>query len=117
MKRSDVQAIHNHIIRSIHDLGGRIDTIYFAPQLKEENSPMRKPGIGMALQAKKDFPEIDFEKSIMVGDSMSDMEFGKKAGMKTVFITHGKEIEKNNLIDGASSDLADFSQTILSNNS
>ena len=41
----------------------------------------------MAHQAKKDFPEIDFSKSIMVGDSNSDIEFGKNAGMITVKIT------------------------------
>ena len=33
-----------------------------------------------------DFPEIDFAKSIMVGDSISDMEFGRALGMKTVFV-------------------------------
>ena len=40
----------------------------------------------MALQAKADFPEINFEKSIIIGDSLSDMEFGRNAGMKTIFI-------------------------------
>ena len=40
----------------------------------------------MALQAQADFPEIDFQKSIMVGDSVTDMQFGLKLGMKTVFI-------------------------------
>ena len=108
MTMQQVETIHNHIIKSIHDLGGRIDAIYFAPQLKSENSSYRKPGIGMALQAKKDFPEIDFTKSIMVGDSMSDMEFGKAAGMKTVLITHGNPTVKNELIDLVSSNLKDF---------
>ena len=41
----------------------------------------------MALKAKKEFPDINFEKSIMVGDSLSDIEFGKNAGMVTVYIT------------------------------
>ena len=41
----------------------------------------------MALEAKKDFPQIDFQKSIIVGDSMSDMEFGRNIGIKTVFLT------------------------------
>jgi histidinol phosphatase-like enzyme len=45
------------------------------------NSPMRKPEIGMAIQAKRDLPEIDFSKSIIVGDMITDMEFGHKAGM------------------------------------
>jgi histidinol phosphatase-like enzyme len=41
----------------------------------------------MALHAQRDFPEIDFKKSIIAGDSMSDMEFGRNAGMKTIFIS------------------------------
>ncbi|MNR46624.1 Phosphoglycolate phosphatase [compost metagenome] len=53
----------------------------------------------MALLAKADFPEIDFEKSIMVGDSDSDIEFGRKLGMKTVFIRY------NGATDHASADL------------
>jgi len=112
MTTDQVENIHHFIVKTIHSLGGRIDQIYFAPQLKEENSPMRKPEIGMALQAKIDFPEIDFSKSIMVGDSMSDMEFGKKAGMKTVFITHGKNIGSNETIDKTVTDLKDFTSYI-----
>ena len=40
----------------------------------------------MALQAVKDFPEIDLQKAIMVGNNMSDMLFGKNSGMKTIFL-------------------------------
>ena len=47
----------------------------------------------MALQAKSDFAEIHFDKALMVGDSMSDMEFGKKTGMTTVFIHSEKVID------------------------
>jgi D-glycero-alpha-D-manno-heptose 1-phosphate guanylyltransferase len=108
MTVKDVETIHDYIIKTIHDFGGRIDRIYFAPQLKEENSPMRKPGIGMALQARKDFPEIDFSKSIMVGDSVSDMVFGKAAGMKTVFITHGKVTPGDASTDVYAKDLSDL---------
>lgn len=66
-------------------LEGEFDRAYHSPFLAS-NHPSRKPGIGMALQAQKDFPEINFAKSIMVGDSGSDIEFGKNAGMKTIFI-------------------------------
>jgi len=75
------------MIIDIEKARGRIDKIYFAPQLKSENSDYRKPAIGMALQAQKEFTDIDFSKSIMVGDSYHDMQFGKKAGMTTVFIS------------------------------
>jgi histidinol phosphatase-like enzyme len=41
----------------------------------------------MALQAQNDFPEIDFAKSMIVGDSISDMQFGRNAGMYTVMVS------------------------------
>ncbi|MGZ8544106.1 MAG: HAD hydrolase-like protein, partial [Flavisolibacter sp.] len=46
-----------------------------------------KPNPGMALLAKKDHPDINFKKSIMVGNKPGDMKFGRAAGMYTVFIT------------------------------
>lgn len=82
----DLNAIHAHMKSEIEKAGGKIDAVYYAPQRASENSPMRKPGIGMALQAKIDFPEIDFSRSIMIGDTNSDMEFGKTAGMKVIFL-------------------------------
>jgi histidinol phosphatase-like enzyme len=41
----------------------------------------------MGLQAKEDFSDIDFRRSVMVGNSMGDMEFGKRLNMHTVFLT------------------------------
>jgi D-glycero-alpha-D-manno-heptose 1-phosphate guanylyltransferase len=113
MTTHHLETIHDHLLKTISRLGGKIDRIYFAPQLKQENSPMRKPATGMAVQAKKDFPEIDFSKSIMIGDSISDMEFGKKAGMKTVFIADHPLPEKNKLIDFVAHDLKSFAAEIL----
>jgi histidinol phosphatase-like enzyme len=40
----------------------------------------------MAIQAKKDFPGIDFSKSLIAGNNPGDMHFGRSAGMHTVFI-------------------------------
>lgn len=86
-RTEDLELIHANMLYEIQFHGGRIDKVYFSPYLAGENHPTRKPGIGMAMQAKKDFPAINFSKSIMVGDSPSDMKFGKTAGMVTVFIS------------------------------
>nr|WP_295870961.1 HAD-IIIA family hydrolase [uncultured Chitinophaga sp.] len=77
--------IHAQMLDTIRQAGGRIDKIYFCPDV-ESNSPCRKPNAGMALQAKNDFPEIDFTKALMAGNTLSDMQFGRNAGMQTVFI-------------------------------
>lgn len=81
----DLKRVHEKMLRGVERAGGKISAVYFAPQLDAEKSPMRKPGIGMAMKAREDFPEIDFAKSVMVGDSKSDMEFAHAAGMFAVF--------------------------------
>lgn len=91
----DLELIHKNMLYEIDYMKGRIDKVYFSPYLSSENHPTRKPGIGMALQAKKDYPNIDFAKSIMVGDSMSDMEFGKNAGMITVYVSDSPKVHPN----------------------
>ncbi len=82
--------IHKYMVEEIANLSGTIDAVYFAPQLKEEESNMRKPNIGMALAAQLKFPEINFEKSLMIGDTKSDMAFADNANMKKILINHGK---------------------------
>ena len=77
--------INHQMFATIEAAGGRIDSIYFCTDL-EEASPNRKPNTGMGLQAKKDFPVIDFSKSIMIGNTLGDMEFGRRLGMFTIFL-------------------------------
>ena len=72
---------------SIMESNGKIDKIYFCTSLSDEDLN-RKPNPGMAFQAKYDFPEINLSKSIMVGNSSSDMQFGRNSGMYTVFVTN-----------------------------
>jgi D-glycero-alpha-D-manno-heptose 1-phosphate guanylyltransferase len=85
MSIDDLTAIHLKMTTAIKSVGGKIDGIYFAPAIVN-NDPLRKPNPGMALKAKADFSSIDLSKSIMVGNKHSDMLFGKNAGMYTVFI-------------------------------
>lgn len=106
----DLEIIHKNMQYEIAYHGGRIDKVYFSPYLQEENHPSRKPGIGMALEAKKDFPDINFEKSVMVGDSMSDMQFGRTCGMITVFIS--ETTLKHPAIDFCFASLNQFSEAL-----
>lgn len=82
--------IHNYIQEQLSQKGGKIEAFYFAPSIHSEDEH-RKPNTGMAIAAKKDFPEIDFDKSVMIGNNLSDMQFGKSMGMYTVFLHTTKE--------------------------
>jgi len=86
MTEAQLHDIHDYMISEIQKAGGRIDRVYYSPYLEEEGHPTRKPSSGMALQAQEEFPEVVFEMSVMVGDSHTDMVFGKNLGMTTVFI-------------------------------
>jgi D-glycero-alpha-D-manno-heptose 1-phosphate guanylyltransferase len=85
MSEDTLKSIHQKMETGILKAGGRIDRIYYCTAVNKDH-PLRKPNPGMAAMAKIDFPEIDFSRSIMVGNNMSDMHFGKNAGMYTVFV-------------------------------
>lgn len=99
MTEDDLHSIHEFMNESMASTGGLVHAFYYAPEL-ESDAMNRKPNIGMGLQAKSDFPDLDFKRSIMVGNNLSDMEFGKKLGMKTVYVETTKEMQaKSDLID------------------
>jgi D-glycero-D-manno-heptose 1,7-bisphosphate phosphatase len=108
MSEQALEDIHHHMRSDIEAAGGRTDGIYYCPHHKSLNCICRKPAPGMALQAKEQFPALDLSRSIMVGDSLSDMEFGKSLGMYTVLIQgKGEEIDPE-LFDESYESLFDF---------
>jgi D-glycero-alpha-D-manno-heptose 1-phosphate guanylyltransferase len=88
MTVDDLDIIHGFMNNVFKDNGGIIEKFYFAPQLASENSNYRKPGTGMGLAAQQDYPDINFSKCLLIGDSESDIEFGMKLGMKTIMLTN-----------------------------
>ncbi|MCU0375031.1 MAG: HAD family hydrolase [Chitinophagaceae bacterium] len=82
---ANLQQIHRNMQAAVEQLGGKIDAIYFCPAT-DNADPCRKPNPGMAHQAFADFADIVPEQSLMVGNNLSDMLFGRNAGMHTVFL-------------------------------
>lgn len=87
MTQAQLDLIHRNMQEALAKAGASIDAIYVSPDLRSKPNNTRKPAPAMGLQAKADFPEIDFARSMMVGDSISDLQFGRNLGMKTVLIT------------------------------
>lgn len=92
MTVDDLEHLNGFIINLIETYGGKIDKVYFAPQLVTDQNNYRKPGTGMGLHAQFDFPDIEFEKSLMIGDSEGDIEFGTKLGMKTIMLRNSRNL-------------------------
>ena len=95
---NELQKIHQLMLKEVKKAGARIDGIYFCPHDKDEDCVCRKPKPGMLLQAAKDFPTIDFTKSIFVGDSLSDMLAARAANVMGVFIGSVSEDQPSNVL-------------------
>jgi len=87
MTVNELEQVHSKMLADIADAGGRIDKIYFSPDLKDSRSFTRKPAVGMGLKARKELVGLRFRESIMAGDTASDMLSGKRLGMTTVLIS------------------------------
>lgn len=115
MTENDLLKIHANMISEIEKTGGSIDAVYFSPYLKESKHFTRKPNVGMGLMAKKDFPSIDFKKSVMAGDSQSDMEFGHRLGMINVLINEDVKtaMQNHEIVSLYFKDLKSFSDYVI----
>lgn len=113
MSLEALRDINSTMGTAVSTSGGRIDKVYSCTAVDDADRN-RKPNTGMAEQARQDFPEIDFKKSVMVGNSLSDMEFGKRMAMHTVFLTtkHEPFALPNDLIDQQFASLLAWANTL-----
>ena len=84
MSANDLLFLHQKMLNEIEKAGGKINKIYFCPHLETDNCNCRKPKIGMIEKAIQDFSSINIKESYLIGDSPSDIEAGKRAGLHTI---------------------------------
>ncbi len=113
MTIENLDDIHSNLKTLAEQNEGRIDDFFVCTDLNDD-SPNRKPNSGMAHQAKEKFSTIDFSKSIMVGNKLSDMEFGRNVGMTTIFLatTHPQIAFPHQFIDYRFDDLISFAKAL-----
>ena len=110
MTEDDLVAIH----AKLTDALPFIDKIYHCPYLESAHSLFRKPSVGMALQARREHPGLRLKDCVMVGDSMTDMLFGRRAGMTTVLVGDNSDCatEKPWLVDFRYGSLLEYARTL-----
>ena len=89
----DVGILHTQLVAAAQEHGASIDGFFFCPHDKGV-CLCRKPGTGMFEQARALDPRIDFSRSVIIGDSLSDIEAGERLGMQTIFIDGVRESQK-----------------------
>ena len=102
LETAGLESIHAKMMEDLERNGARLDAIYYCPHDRAECS-CRKPEIGLFLQSFHDFPNANRENSVVIGDSLSDIQAGKRLGMKTVFILGEAERQKPGAAEAANS--------------
>ncbi|MDX9788158.1 MAG: D-glycero-beta-D-manno-heptose 1,7-bisphosphate 7-phosphatase [Desulfobacterales bacterium] len=74
-----LEEIHQHLIDTVKENGGRIRDIFFCPHTPEENCDCRKPKPGLIFQAGHTYG-IALSETVMVGDRVKDIQCGHAAG-------------------------------------
>lgn len=73
-------AVQERVAALAEAAGGQVDAVYACPALPGSGAACRKPAHGMILAAAEDLA-IDLGASWIVGDSASDLEAGRRAGL------------------------------------
>lgn len=81
----NLEEIHRRIIHRFADKNLYFEGVYYAPHAADSGHPMRKPEPGMLTTA-AECHKIDLKKSWMIGDRMSDVEAGHRAGCRTILL-------------------------------
>lgn len=81
--------IHARMQAELQAADATVDAIYYCPH-DEGQCDCRKPQTGLFLQAQRDFSEIDFAGSLIIGDSLSDLEAGARLGCHGIVIADAK---------------------------
>jgi D-glycero-D-manno-heptose 1,7-bisphosphate phosphatase len=92
--RDDLDSLHKRLQQHLATHCAHIDGFYICPH-DENQCDCRKPKTGLFLQAFRDFPDISVENSVLIGDSISDIEAARTLGMSCIFIEGDPQTRKD----------------------
>ncbi|MBM3249775.1 MAG: HAD family hydrolase [Candidatus Omnitrophica bacterium] len=121
--KKELRLITRNMLKNLGS-GISISRVYYCIHRKEENCDCRKPMTGLVDNAlsglKKRGIKVDLSESFFVGDTIRDVETGKRAGLKTILVFSGKEKPANakkweHLPDFTAAGLKEAADIILKN--
>lgn len=84
-----LEAVHERMRAEARAAGGRIDAVLVCPHAPDAGCDCRKPAPGLVIRAIR-LAGIPAARTLFVGDSETDMEAGRRAGVATALVRTGK---------------------------
>jgi D-glycero-D-manno-heptose 1,7-bisphosphate phosphatase len=87
MTEQELNQVHEELRKNLATYGAHLDAIYYCPHdPSQQPCTCRKPETGLFQQAIRDFPSVSSHNSVVIGDSLSDIQAGSRLGMRTIFV-------------------------------
>lgn len=119
LDEATLAAVNDELRRRLAEHSVRLDGIYYCPYHPEgtvegyvRDSDLRKPRPGMLRRAAEEL-DLDLAASWMVGDSVRDVEAGRRAGCRTVLLSADPAAADAAQADHVATDLAAAAAWIL----
>jgi len=97
--QKSLNLITKNMLRELKEHHIGIEGVYYCTHRPEDNCCCRKPKAGLVEMALKkieaDDKNIELFNSYFIGDTITDIETGKKAGLRTILLFSGKEKPEN----------------------
>ena len=84
--------IHNKMLSTIEEAGGKIHGIFFCPHHPDEKCNCRKPEPGLIHAIEEDLGE-KVTGAYFVGDTLKDIQLAQRTGCKPILVRTGKGLE------------------------
>ena len=91
--RADVETLHMKLQERMAEHDAHIDAFYYCPHDRNQ-CDCRKPKTGLFEQVFRDFPEASAQNSIVIGDSISDIQAARTLGLLAIFIQGDPKTQK-----------------------
>jgi D-glycero-D-manno-heptose 1,7-bisphosphate phosphatase len=86
---ASINAVHAHMMKCVHAVGGRIDAVFFCPHTPEDGCVCRKPLPGMMQEIGQRYG-VDLGAVQMVGDTLRDLQAAVAAGCQPHLVRSGR---------------------------
>jgi D-glycero-D-manno-heptose 1,7-bisphosphate phosphatase len=87
---SSLNAIHQHMMQSLHAKGGRIDAVFICPHVPDDQCSCRKPLPGLMQQIAERYGIDDLSRVPMVCDTARDLQAASAAGCEPHLVRTGR---------------------------
>jgi D-glycero-D-manno-heptose 1,7-bisphosphate phosphatase len=94
LSRADLDSIHEKMLAALAANKARVDAVYVCPH-DVGMCQCRKPKPGLFVEARADFPDINPARSLLIGDSASDMQAGAQFGCQLVLVGRGRHLTRH----------------------